>query len=209
MSDNVNRDALSRMGILALVGPVIAISGISFAILLSPWFTWDDNALSDLGKYATAIPAAVVFNAGLISSGVIMLGFTVWFFQKFRDFPTKIGLIPLAVALVFLILIGILSEDFGDIHFVVSVGFFASFPMSMWVIGFGFLRFPHLRGFAIASIILPFFSLYMWGGWFGDLFPFWSGNAIPEITTALSVIGWIWGMWFHYYKKHLDRLLTK
>ena len=133
MSENHNQEALSKSGILAIVGPLIALIGIVIAVALSPWFTWDGNALSDLGRYATAIPAALVFNIGLMSTGVIMLYFLFWFLKQFEDKLTKVGLIPLGIALVFLILIGLLSEDFGYAHFVVSVGFFASFPFSMWI----------------------------------------------------------------------------
>lgn len=209
MSENRNQDALTKSGLLGVFGPFIALVGIIIAIALSPWFTWDGNALSDLGRYATAIPAAVVFNTGLVTTGVIMLYFLFWFIRRFGDRITKFGMIPLGVALVFLILIGILSEDFGYSHFVVSVGFFACFPFTMWVVGFGFLRYSNLRWFSLVSIVLPFFCFFMWVGWYGDLFPFWTGNAIPEITTALSAIGWMWIMWLLYYSKKLDHLLAK
>ncbi len=208
MSDSTRHDALSKFGILGVLGPFLAIGGIIIAILLSPWFTWDGNALSDLGRYATAIPAATVFNSGLILTGSIMLIFLFWFIRKVGDRITKFGFIPLVIALVFLILIGILSEDFGEAHFIVSVGFFACFPFTMWIVGFGFVRYPKLRWFTPISVILPFFCLFMWAGWYGGLFPFWSGNAIPEITTASSAIGWLWIIWLLYFKGNLDHLLA-
>ena len=209
MSSNHNQDALSKEGILGVIGPLVALVGIIIAILMSPWFSWDGNALSDLGKYETAVPAATVFNIGLVVTGIIMLYFLYWFVNRFEDKITKFGHIPMMIALVFLILIGVLSEDFGYAHFVVSVGFFASFPFTMWFVGFGFLRFAHLRWFTVISVILPFFCLFMWSGWYGGLFPYWTGNAIPEITTALSAIGWMWIMWLLYYTKKLDGLTLK
>lgn len=208
MSENHNQEALSKSGLLALVGPLIALAGIVIAIALSPWFTWDGNALSDLGRYATAVPAAVVFNVGLVTTGIIMLYYLFWFVRRFKDKITKFGMIPLGIALVFLILIGVLSEDFGYSHFVVSVGFFACFPFTMWIVGFGFLRYRQLWWFTVISVILPFFCLFMWVGWYGGLFPFLTGNAIPEITTALSAIGWMWIMWLLFYTKRLDHLLA-
>jgi len=209
MSSDYNIEALSKKGILGIIGPLIALIGIIIAILMSPWFTWDGNALSDLGKYATDVPAAFVFNAGLVLTGTIMLYFSYWFMNRFEDKITKFGHVPLMIALIFLILIGILSEDFGYIHFIVSVGFFASFPFTMWIVGFGFLRYSHLRWFTVVSVILPFFCLFMWTGWYGGLFPSWTGNAIPEITTALSAIGWMWIMWILYYTKKLDAIIAK
>jgi hypothetical protein len=36
------------------------------------------------------------------------------------------------------------------------------------------------------------------------VFPFWTGNAIPEITTALTGIGWLWLIWLLYDRSDLS-----
>ncbi len=186
------------------IGPLVALGAITVAIALSPWFTWPGNALSDLGCYANGLPAAIVFNTGLILTGLLVLPFVYSLIRSVTDKWTKVGLIPYFMALLFLIAIGVLSEDFGRIHFYVSLGFFASFPWSMWAIGINWsIRFKELRWFGLLSIPLPLLSIYMWGGWYGGLFPFWSGNSIPEITTGMSAIGWLWAVW---YLHHSDRL---
>ncbi|NWF96339.1 MAG: DUF998 domain-containing protein [Candidatus Thorarchaeota archaeon] len=182
---------------LGIIGPLVALTCIGIAILLSPWFTWTGNALSDLGRYGNGLPAAVVFNAGLVTTALLMLVYVYFLILDGKDKWTKLGFVPLVVALVFLALIGVFSEDFGVIHFYVSVGFFASFPWSMWMTGFVRVLLHRVRDlFAVVSLILPFLSVYMWGGWYGGLFPTLTGNAIPEITTALSAIGWTWSIWF-------------
>jgi hypothetical membrane protein len=192
-------------GILGIIGPLVALAAIAIAIMLSlSWFTWDGNALSDLGNYNNGLAAAIVFNVGLVLTGILLLIFTYCFTRAITDLPTKIGLIPFFIALCFLIAIGVFSENAGDIHFYVSVGFFGSFPFSMWFVGLGLLRFRKLLWFSLISIILPFFSIYMWSSWFGGLFPFWTGNAIPEITTAFTGIGWLWLIWLLHDRSDLS-----
>ncbi len=198
---------MDRKSLVGLFGPLVAVAAILTAIALSPWFTWEGNALSDLGRYSNGLPAAIVFDAGLVLTGVMMLLFTIWYIQKVSDVFTKIGLVPYVVATIFLILIGVLSEDFGYIHFVVSVGFFASFPFAMWMVCIGFLRYMNLRWFSLLSIILPFFSLYMWAGYYGGFFPYLAGNAIPEFTTALTAIAWIWILLFLERRNKLSMIL--
>lgn len=195
-------------GILGIVSPLVALASIAIAIILSlSWFTWEGNALSDLGNYDNGIPAAIVFNAGLVVTGFLLLIFSYAFVRSLSDLPTKIGMIPFFVALIFLILIGILSENAGSIHFTVSVGFFGSFPFAMWLVGLLWLRYRNLWWFSLLSILLPFFSIYMWVGWFGGVFPFWSGNSIPEITTAFTGIGWLWVIWVLYHKSKLSVII--
>lgn len=214
MSEVEKHPALSRVGILGLFGPFIALVCIVIAIVLSPLWTWEGNALSDLGHwFRTDIgpnPSvrAFVFNFGLVTTGVIVFYFSFWFVRRIDDTISKIGFLPFFSALIFLILIGILSEDFGEAHFIVSVGFFFSFPWAMWIMALGFMRYRHLWWFAIISFILPFFCVYMWAGWYGGIFPLWTGNAIPEITTALTGIGWLWVMWFLYYKEQLTAIMS-
>jgi len=176
---------------VGFLGPLVAIVCILIAIFISPWFSWSDNALSDLGNYNNGIAAAVVFNVGLIVTAVLMLYFTVTLLRALKDWPTRIGLIILVVSLGFLASIGVLSENFGSLHFYVSAGFFLPFPFAMWIIAISWLRYRKLWWFCLVSFLLPFVSLYMWTSYFGGTLP-WTGVAIPEIVTSVTAIGWIW-----------------
>ena len=174
-----------------ILGPVVALSLVLLAVASSPWFTWEGNALSDLGHYfrvdigPNPLIRAIIFNAGLIITGLIMMYFTLLFMKNTKDIPTKIGLLPFVAAIIFLIAIGVFSENFPPIHFNVSVGFFFSFPWAMWFVGLNWLRFPSLRWFSLISILLPFISIYLW------MLP-WDGVAIPELLTAFTAIAWVW-----------------
>ena len=205
MSANEKCPTRKIPGILGILGPIIALAAITIAILLSlSWFSWDGNALSDLGNYDNGLLVAIIFNIGLITTGVMLVVFLVCFTRAIKDLPTKIGLIPFFIALLFLIGIGLFSENAGQIHFYVSVGFFGSFPFAMWFVGLGFLRFRKFWWFSLISILLPFFSIYMWTSYYGGVFPFWSGNAIPEITTAFTGIGWLWILWLLHDRSELS-----
>ncbi|MHA1576695.1 MAG: DUF998 domain-containing protein [Candidatus Thorarchaeota archaeon] len=195
---------------IGFFAPLIALTTIATAILLSPGFDWFIHALSDLGHYTRTdlgpykLLGAIVFNSGLIVTGILMLLFTIWFVRWTKDIPTRIGIIPLVISLFFLIGIGIFSENFGDIHYWVSVGFFLTFPFSMWFIGIGWLRFSHLRLFSIVSIILPFMSVFMWVDYMNGT-SIWQ-QAVPEIVTALSAIVWLWIINMMQYQGKLEML---
>jgi hypothetical membrane protein len=116
-------------------------------------------------------------------------------------------MIPLIISLIFLISIGIFSENFGDIHFYVSVGFFLFFPFAMWITGISWMRFKPLRPFAAISLILPFLSVVFW--WFhfvGN--PYWTGAAIPEIVTAMSAILWCWTINYFHFRGKLEEIVA-
>ena len=203
---------MSRETRLGFLAPLIALVAITVAILISPGFTWPDNALSDLGHYTRTdlgpykLLGAIIFNSGLILTGLVMLYFAIWFTKQSTDTPTRFGIIPLMISLLFLISIGIFSENFGEIHFIVSVGFFLTFPFSMWIIGLAWMRFRHLRPFALVSLILPFLSVVFWWYHFvGN--PYWTGAAIPEIVTAMSAILWSWTINYFHFKGKLEDIV--
>jgi len=194
LSENIsNMSKYTKIGFFA---PLIALSTIAISILLAPGFDWITNALSDLGNYTVfflspyKLVSAIIFNSGLIVTGIVMMLYTIWFLRWTKDIPTKIGVIPLIISLGFLIGIGVFSENFGYLHYQVSVGFFLTFPFSMWLIGIGWLRFPNLRWFSVISIILPFLSVVMWADYMNGTSP-WQ-QAVPEIITAFSAIVWLW-----------------
>jgi hypothetical membrane protein len=206
-------DEISKMSKYTKIGffaPLIALSTIFVSILLAPGFDWIANALSDLGNYTHffispfKLPSAIIFNGGLIVTGILMMLYTIWFLKWTKDVPTKIGMIPLLISLGFLICIGIFSENFGELHYWVSVGFFLTFPLSMWFIGIGWLRFSELRLFSVSSIILPFLSVVMWADYLNGT-SIWQ-QAVPEIVTAFSAIVWLWVINVMQYKGNLDMI---
>ena len=205
MSSSKRIKGLGMPEMIGFVGPFVALICIFTAITMSPWFTWSNNALSDLGNYSNGLIAAVIFNVGLVTTAVLMLYFTVASFRQLRDWPTRLALIILMISLVFLVSIGIFSENFGILHFYVSVGFFSTFPFAMWDIAISWLRFRKLWWFCLVSFLLPFISLYTWTLYFGGTSP-WVGDAIPEIVTAITAVGWVWVINLLHYKGLLSSI---
>jgi len=202
---------MSRPAMIGFFGPFIALACIIVAILLSPGFDWFVNALSDLGHYTRTdlgpykLIGAIIFNSGLILTGLLMLYYTLWLLRRSTDTATKIGILPLVIALCFLVCIGIFSENFGDLHYWVSVGFFLTFPFSMWLIGLGWLRFARLRWFCVLSLIIPFLSVFMWADYLNGT-SIWQ-QAIPEIITAFSAIIWLWIINLLHYQGRLEGIM--
>lgn len=188
---------MPRGALVGYVAPLIALCGIVVSIGLSPSFDWVTNALSDLGHYTRTdigpnpLVRAIVFNAGLVITGVLLILVSLGFMKQIKDLPTRIAMIPFLFAAGFLTAIGIFSENFSPIHYNVSVGLFTTFPFSMWFLGLVWLRFPRLRWFCVISLLLPFVSVYIWWGTFSETVP-WTGMAIPEILTAITAIVWVW-----------------
>jgi hypothetical membrane protein len=206
MSSDRKLKGLALPELIGFIGPLVALVCIFTAIFMSPWFTWGGNALSDLGNYNNGVAAAVVFNAGLIVTGLLMMYVSVSLFKSLRDWPTRLALVALVVSLLFLIGIGVLCEIFGILHFYVSFGFFVSFPISMWILSLAWLRFRNLWWFCLVSVLLPFVSLYMWVTTYSGTQP-WTGVAIPEMITSVTAIGWIWIIGLLHHKGLLNRII--
>lgn len=202
---------MPRMNQIGFFAPLFALVGITVAILVSPNFTWWENALSDLGHYTRTdlgdfqIISAIVFNSGLIISGLLMLYFSILFLKGLREPITKVGFLIFIISCMFLIAIGVFSENFSPTHFIVSVGFFLTFPFAMWTIALSWMRFPDLRWFAVVSLVIPFISLFMWTDL--GIGSIWENVAIPEIVTSASAIAWVWIINNLHYKGKLSDVM--
>jgi len=148
-------------GICGIIAPIIALSFIALAISYSlSWFSWTNNALSDLGgpPPATAT-AAVLFNSGLIIGGILGMMFAVGLMYNMRKQIESIGTFILFLAIVSLIAVGVFPETAGHIHLYVSVAFFALFPISLFFIGAPMTREPTERCLGFVTLLLGVFAI--------------------------------------------------
>jgi len=174
---------LKKVGaICGVIVPAVAFTAILTSIVLSPWFSWYSNALSDLGNYAGS-DVAPIFNTGLLISGLLTIVFGLGVFRGFENCKIgKVGALILTAAGIALACIGIFSEDAGRIHFYVSVAFFSLFPISLLVLGPAmFLRWSQKLG--IFSIMIAILAALPWA--FS-----WEGVAIPETISAAFASLW-------------------
>lgn len=166
-------------GLCGAAVPIVALSFIFISIRFSPWFSWSSNALSDLGVGE----AALVFNSGLMISGILTCFFAAGLFTAFGGQTLRrFGATLLFIDGIALSGIGLFSEAYGPIHLYFSVAFFLLFPMSLFVIGAGTIL-AGGRGFGSFTVMMGILAALPWA--FG-----WSAVAVPEMLSAIAASAW-------------------
>ncbi len=169
---NITLKIASFLGVLA---GVWSVSSILIAITVSPWFSWVSNALSDLG----VSPAALIFNQGLILSGVFAFIFALSHFKTVeKSIGGRVGTGFLVLASVSLIGIGVFTEDYSPHHFIFSVLFFVFVLFAFLSYGAGCLFEIKWRWLGVYCIVFGVIGIIAWA------LPVWDGVAIPEAITA-------------------------
>jgi hypothetical membrane protein len=188
--DALNERNYALIGILA---PLIAIFFIAVSIVLSPWFSWESNALSDLGRSADVgmMPkseVAPLFNFGLLLCGFLMIFYSVTCFRKHAKYTSYI----LVVTGLSLQLVATFDEVYGFLHFVVSVLFFAA-------LGFASLSYAVEKRsvLAFAALLIGAFSWILYGM---DIYN--SGIAVPETISSIAAVSWVMlsGLRIYFHK---------
>ncbi|MEM2089281.1 MAG: DUF998 domain-containing protein [Thermoproteota archaeon] len=171
--------------ILGVLGAVIAYPFIAISIVLTPWFNFYSNALSDLGNIARNAPVAYVFNFGLILSGFLVALFALLTSLKHRSWKYLSWSVLLIVAGIDLALIGVFSEDAGRLHGLVSIVFFIliiivmlAYSFCSWVLG------TPVAG--VFALVFSIASATVWTVEWG-----WDGVAIQETVTSLMTAIWL------------------
>ena len=162
--------------LLGLVAPLVAVMFIAAAILLSPWFNWGTNALSDLG-HSTKSEAAPFFNFGLLSTGFLIILYSLTSFKNHTKY-TSIFLVLTGLSLQ---LVATFDEVYKPLHFIVSVLFFLS-------LGFSSISYfiEKRSTLAVAALIIGVSSWILYG-----LEVYSAGIAVPEAVSAMAVAAWV------------------
>jgi len=183
----MNAKLVKWFGYFGIIAPIFGFAMILFAISTAPWFSWTENALSDLGVEGLT---AIIFNDGLGMTACLLALFSVGVYEMTKmDIYGKASFVLLFAASVFLMLIGVFPETAGRIHFYFSVAFFVTLPISVWIFAAHTWR-RGMRGMAYLSIASGVIAALIW-------LPGWDGVAIPEAVSALSVGIWsgVVGFW--------------
>jgi len=180
-----------KLGWLAVIGPIYALGSIAISIMLSPWFGWRTNAISDLGVHAVA----PIFNISLIACGIMCAVFSVGSLLRFKSWVVKSGMAVMFLACISLVGIGVFTEDYSPYHFYFSVAFFVLLLLAALFLSPYFLLRPKTRFLGIAGIGVVLIGLF---GWTYHATIGWGpGIAIPEALTFVP--GGIWfalfGLW--------------
>jgi hypothetical membrane protein len=177
---------LKISGICGILAPIVAFGCIILAITFAPHFSWTDNALSDLGVMPN--PTAILFNSGLIISGILAIVFAFGLFSVFkRKSVGGVGALLFLIDCLALTAIGVFPESTGPAHLYASVAFFALFPLSMFLITTYFVLMSR-NTMAAFTFLVSVFAAAVW------IVEFWvryvPGVAIPETLSAVAASFW-------------------
>lgn len=109
---------------IGIIGATFPYLFIVASIVLSPWFSIYDNALSDLGSISRNGYAAYIFDLGVMMAGLLSISFNLLLSYVKRSWKFLLWTPLFTVSSISLFLIGVFNEDAGGIHGTVSVIFF-------------------------------------------------------------------------------------
>lgn len=162
--------------LFGVVGPLAAYVSIEVSIALSPWFSWERNALSDLG-HAVKSGVAPIYNFGLLVTGFLVMIYAVTVLRGYARWTSY----SLAMSAFVLQLVAAFDETYGLLHSVVSFLFFVSLGSTS--IMYAAERKSPLA--AIAFVVGLFSWVFYWAGIYS------AGVAVPEIISSVVVLPWI------------------
>jgi hypothetical membrane protein len=165
-----------KFALLGLLGPLTGILSIIICIILVPWFSWGNNALSDLG-HSVESDVASIFNFGLLLSGFIIILYSITSFRK----HTKYSSYFLVFTGLSLQLVGTFDEIYGWLHTQVSILFFAAIGFASIAYFIEKRSISALLAFIVSSIAWITYGLKIYS----------SGIAVPEMVSAVAVAIWV------------------
>jgi hypothetical membrane protein len=142
-----------------IITPIFAITSISVAIILSPWFSWTYNALSDLG----ISPVAPIFNVGLIVTGILLGVFTIALIRV--EWQKKLGVLgslSLLSAGISTACIGVFTEAYMGIHILFALSCFISLTLSCILFTLRFAIDSETRIFAGLTLSTIILHIIVW-----------------------------------------------
>jgi hypothetical membrane protein len=181
------KQSLVRLaGAFGILGTVLPMIMVLSATVLSSWFRWDTNTLSQLGVGEQA----TLFNSALLLGGTLgflfALGLWQYYFNKGR--LAKAGIISIMLGNISLSLVGIFTIDHLTMHSIVAFGYFVLIPIGFLLVAFGtkenvvkklsiICGFSALMAILVLPTILFGFSLKI-------------GFAVPEEKEAIIIAVW-------------------
>lgn len=169
-------------GICGIVSPLVGLAVILVVISNSPWFSWTENDISILGVEGSA---TLLFNCGLIFTGLLSLIFTIGLNRSFLSNRIgKLGVISLLTGSVGISATGLLPRSIDIPHDIVSIGAFVCAALALLLIGFTAIRNRRMMlgvPCLIGGVLTVVFLLAPWP---------WNGGAIEQILACIP-----WALW--------------
>jgi len=162
--------------LFGVVGPLVACVSIGVSIAFSSWFSWERNALSDLG-HAVKSGVAPIYNFGLLLTGFLLTIYAVKALKKYASWTSY----SMVISAFMLQLVAAFDETYGLLHFVVSVLFFVS-------LGFASIVYVMERKSSLAAIAF-IIGLFSWVLYWAGIYSV--GVAVPETISSVAVLPWV------------------
>ena len=161
--------------LFGVFGPILLYVSIGLSLVLSPWFSWESNALSDLGHAANSNVASI-FNFGLLLAGFFLMIYAATVFKKHAKYSS----VCLLVSTFFVQLLATFNEVYGSLHYAVAVPHFVM--LSVTSIAYTIEKRSAL---ALVTFVIVLGSWALYG-----LNVFNVGIAVPETISKIVVL-WI------------------
>lgn len=174
---------------LGIIAPIVAFSVIGTAILTHPWFSFRQNALSDLGN--PDVEMNWIFNSGLILGGLLGLLFAMDLIGRVSG-AERFGAVILALAMISLVMIGVFPEG-TSLHFPSAISFYLLSAAAMTVFGAIWTLSSAERWLGVLSLILVIAGITI------ATIPDWDGIAIPETAGAVIIFIWVYMLIWQTY----------
>lgn len=146
-------NAIRIAGICGVLIPVVVFGCLWLSIVSSPWFTWTEHALSDLGIQANT---AGVFNNGMIIGGLLTLMFSL---GLIKILSRKTGAFLLLFSSFCLIGIGVFPETVFIPHLFTSASFFIILTVALLIIGVTIKQNHFERTIGFLALLFAFIAM--------------------------------------------------
>jgi hypothetical membrane protein len=178
-SERNNHGVTRVAGVCGILIPVVIFVCLGVSIAASPWFTWTQHALSDLGISKNT---AGLFNYGMILGGILVLIFSIGLRKMVSN---KIGSSLLTVSSFALIGIGLFPETLFVPHFITSASFFILLTLTLLVIGLTLRKNQFERSIGSLAFVFAIVAIS------SSVFLFrLEGIAIPEALSCFPAFVW-------------------
>ncbi len=176
-------------GVSGIISSTLPLIMVFASTVLEKTFSWNRNALSDIGVSQNAW----LFNSALIVGGLLSLLFAVGLRRYLgKNRWLKGGVSLLVLSSVSLSLVGVFTENYILIHALVALGYLLLTPIGIICIGLG------EKGHQLGKVSLLFGITALLAIFVPPLIAFVAnlqiGFAVPEFLESLVLS--IWTFWF-------------
>jgi hypothetical membrane protein len=188
MNQQSNRMSIRIAGISGILASTMPLMMIFVSTLLEKSFSWNRNALSDIGVSQNAW----LFNSALIAGGFLNLIFAFGLRSYLGNTRRlKMGVWLFIASSIFLALVGVFTENYSIIHGLVALGYLLLAPSGLVFIGLG-KKGREIGKVSLVLGILALLSLIILPVIIFGL-NLQVGFAVPEFSESLVLS--IWTFW--------------